>query len=148
MDEIFWIENGKLAGRSYPSLEDLQTLFIEGFRVLIPLQERHDLQEIESIGYKVHPIYVLDFTAPTIEQLQEFIEIVDSAGKTILVHCIGGYGRTGTFLAAYLIARRNMTSGDAIEYVREVRPGAIEVPEQIHILEEFEKMINRVNIEI
>lgn len=138
MDEIFWIEKGKLAGRRYPSLEDLQYLFDNGFRLLVSFEERHDVREIESIGFEVHPIYVKDFTAPTIDQLLEFIDIVDSADEPILVHCIGGYGRTGTFLAAYLIARRGMEAGEAIEYVRDVRPGAIEVPEQILILEEFE----------
>jgi len=140
MTEIFWLEDGKLAGSSYPSTHVLKELYEEGLRVLIPLEERNDIPELEMMGFKVHPIYVQDFTAPTIPQLEEFNRIVEEAGGVpVLVHCLGGYGRTWTMLAAYLIKNYSASAEKAISFVREKRPGAVEVPEQVRILKEYEE---------
>jgi len=50
MTEIFWLEDGKLAGSSYPSTHVLKELYAEGFRVLIPLEERDDIPELETMA--------------------------------------------------------------------------------------------------
>jgi len=143
MEKIFWIEPGKLAGRKYPSTEELRTLYKEGFRILVPLEIRDDINELEDIGYEVHPFEIRDFTAPSIEQIDAFNSIVESSGdKAILVHCLGGYGRTGAMLAAYLIKHRGFSAEEAIRFVRERRPGAVEVREQIEILYEYERYIS------
>jgi len=144
MTHIFWIEEGKLAGSSFPSVQALEALYDEGFRVLVPLETRGDIPELETMGYQVRPIHVEDFTAPTIRQLEEFNRIVEEAAdQPVLVHCLGGYGRTGTMLAAWLIRKRSFTAGDAISLVRERRPGAVEVPEQIRVLKSYERYITR-----
>ena len=46
-------------------------------------------------------------------------------GGSILIHCRGGLGRTGT-IAARLLVELGMDAQDAIDVVRRVRPGAIE----------------------
>jgi atypical dual specificity phosphatase len=48
-----------------------------------------------------------------------------------------GYGRTGTVLAAYLIAE-GATARQALAEVRRVRPGAVETPQQEQALLEYE----------
>ena len=142
MTQLFWLEDGKLAGSSYPSILTLRELYDEGFRVLIPLEERDDIPELETMGFKVHPIYVQDFTSPTITQLEEFNRIVEEAGGApVLVHCLGGFGRTGTMLAAYLIKKRSFLAEQAISFVRERRPGAVEVHEQVRTLKEYEEHV-------
>lgn len=50
-------------------------------------------------------------------------------GERILVHCMGGIGRTGTVVAQLLI-ERGRAIDDAIREVRRVRQGAIETAEQ------------------
>lgn len=142
MNEIYWIEEGKIAGRSYPSLEEIKELYMEGFRILVPLERREDTSEIEKIGFEVFPIFIQDFTSPLIEHLEKFNSIIDeSAGKPILVHCTGGLGRTGTMLASYLIKRKSMTAKQAIKFVRVKRDGAVETQEQEKILEIYERYI-------
>src|SRR5690606_7172241 len=51
------------------------------------------------------------------------------AGFNVLVHCRGGLRRAGT-IAARLAVELGSTPTDAIDYVRRVRPGAIETREQ------------------
>jgi ADP-ribosyl-[dinitrogen reductase] hydrolase len=50
-------------------------------------------------------------------------------GKNIVVHCMGGRGRSGT-LAAMLLVEFGEQNKDAIDIVREKRKGAIETKEQ------------------
>jgi len=48
-----------------------------------------------------------------------------SEGGTLAVHCWSGYGRSGT-VAARVLIERGMTPEQALEFVREQRPGAVE----------------------
>ena len=47
------------------------------------------------------------------------------SGKTVVVHCKGGLGRTGTF-AASVLTTFGVEPAEAIRAVREARPGTIE----------------------
>lgn len=50
--------------------------------------------------------------------------------QAVAVHCMLGYGRTGTLLACYLCKERHLAGGDAIREIRRLRPGSIETLEQ------------------
>lgn len=55
-------------------------------------------------------------------------------GGRVLVHCVGGLGRTG-LVAARLLIELGMAPEQAIAAVREARPGAIETDRQLrHVL--------------
>lgn len=55
-------------------------------------------------------------------------------GSRVLVHCKGGLGRAG-MIAARLLAELGSDPSNAIELVRQARPGAIETKEQqLHVL--------------
>jgi len=137
--DFYWMEAGKLAGSHFPKLDELKELYTLGFRILVPRQVREDIGEIEKLGFDVHPIFMPDFSSPTIQQLEEFNSIVArSDGKPILVHCLAGYGRTGTMLAAYLMKFQSLNADEAIRKVRAVRPGAVEVDNQVAMLKEYE----------
>ncbi|MCD4733489.1 dual specificity protein phosphatase family protein [bacterium] len=75
---------------------------------------------------------MVDFRAPSQEIIEHSITLIDearAAGDGILVHCYMGIGRTGTVVAAYLTTQ-GLTGIEAIDRVRELRPGSVEVSEQ------------------
>jgi atypical dual specificity phosphatase len=149
MHEIFWIIENQLAGRRYPSTDQLRLLYDEGFRVVVALEVRDDIPLLEKMGYEVHFFEIEDYTAPDVGQIEEFVQIVrraldersDQPVMPVLVHCKGGYGRTGTMLAGYLIREMEYSAEDAIDFVRKQRPGAIEGDDQVHILYDYHRMI-------
>jgi ADP-ribosyl-[dinitrogen reductase] hydrolase len=51
-------------------------------------------------------------------------------GERVLVHCRGGLGRTGMVAARLLVEVAGATPQQALDDVREVRPGAVETPAQ------------------
>src|SRR5256884_194101 len=121
-----------------------------GFSVVVSLEcDRLNTFEIEEAGFEHKKICVEDFTAPTLDQVDEFVAFVDSKiaeGKKVLVHCYAGRGRTGTMLAAYLI-HQGMSSDAAVREIREradkaygtVR-GVIE-PDQEELLHQYDRRL-------
>ncbi len=58
------------------------------------------------------------------------------AGRTVVIHCHGGIGRSGTVAACCLVAA-GQDARQAIELVREARPGAATAPGQEEFVHEF-----------
>jgi len=133
-----------LAGCAMPGaagsvMNDLAQAREEGITALVTLTEEPLLRAmVEESGLRYLHLPVSDFHAPTMDQVQEFIELVNEVrgeGGAVLVHCFAGYGRTGTFLAAYLISQGH-TPESAIREVRRRRPGSIESDSQVELLRE------------
>ncbi|EPG64800.1 cyclin-dependent kinase inhibitor 3 [Leptospira wolffii serovar Khorat str. Khorat-H2] len=93
------------------------------------LKEAYQKSGMDSVFYPI-----LDQKVPDRSSLEVLLDRMDtelSSGKNILVHCVGGLGRSGTVAAAYLIRKLGFTSEQAIRRVREVRSErAIESREQ------------------
>ena len=149
---LYTVDEGRLAGLPGPAYMewDLPRLRKMGFSVVVSLEcQRLNTFEIEDAGFEHRKICVPDFTAPTFDQLDEFVSFVDSKkaeGKKVLVHCYAGRGRTGTMLAAYLI-HEGMHSDAAIREIRDKAQtaygtlvGVIE-PEQEETLHQYERRL-------
>ena len=142
--DIWWIDNPRLLGSRNPTIADLEQLRRDGFGVLVSLlkeQEqppRYDVASATGLGFVRHSIPVKDFRPPTVDQLEQFVRLIAELppGAKAVVHCEGGIGRTGTFAAAYWIAK-GMTVSDAIAHVRKARRHAVETPEQEAALRDF-----------
>lgn len=143
--DTWWIDKPHLIGSRNPRLADLEQLKQRGFCVLISLLDegeqapRYDVGRAKALGFVRHNIPVKDFSAPAVEQLEEFVALVAAlpVGTRTVVHCEGGSGRTGTFAAAYLIAKEGLGASDAIARVRRIRRGAIETLQQEAALGDF-----------
>ena len=141
-----WLFENKLAAMAYPESEDAFTLLYRtGIRALFNLSERpHPYEAPNTIGMLVRHIPVADYTAPTLDQVQEAVAMISSCldrHLPVVVHCMAGLGRTGTILACYLV-RMEIPANKAISSIRERRPGSIETLEQEAIVYEYEHFIN------
>ena len=129
-----WVLKDELAGSQGPaSLDDLSFLYHQGVRAVIRMEERTiaaDSGNMVDLVDMFEP--VPDFTPPEPDQILRMIEFIDQQTKEkrpVVVSCYAGIGRTGTVLACYLV-HRGEEATDAINRVRELRPGSIQTPEQ------------------
>ncbi len=144
----WWIDTPYLLGSQNPTNRELERLRAEGFSVLVSfLQDaaqrpRYDLPDIEAWGYERYTIPVKDFAPPTLAQLEQFIDLVNQTLPEVkmIIHCEGGSGRTGTFAAAYWVAK-GMTATDAIKLVRQAQPHAVETVEQKAVVARYEQQL-------
>ena len=83
---------------------------------------------------------------PEIDDLAHAIDFIHSRitnNEPVMVHCLAGLGRTGTLLACYLIKHQKMSADDAIQKVREERPGSIRSFTQEEIISQFAKSLQQ-----
>ena len=146
-----WIIDDKLAGLPFPGMgaaleRDLEDLRDAGIRLLVTLTERPlDPQILARYDITSLHIPVQDFTPPSLDQMQHFVEHARfslSQSEPVGVHCQAGIGRTGTMLAAYLISE-GMDAGEAITTIRTLRPSSIETSAQEAALAEFQSRISQ-----
>ena len=129
-----WVVKDELAGSQGPaSLDDLSFLYNQGVRAVIRMEERTiaaDTGNMVDLVDMFEP--VPDFTPPEPDQIQRMIEFIDrqtEERRPVVVSCFAGIGRTGTVLACYLVHRGDEPT-EAINRVRELRPGSVQTPEQ------------------
>ena len=110
MYELHWITDHLATGHAPMSYDELDAIRAQGISAIVNLcGEFCDLHEIEDTsGFDVHYLPVVDEHAPDLEAMERALDWMDEAiylDKKVLVHCRMGHGRTGTFIAAYLLRR-------------------------------------------
>jgi len=133
-----WIVERKVAAMAMPWPEDVAELRSRAVTAVLSLATGAP-REIADSGLVHLVLPVRDFHPPTPQQLDEAVEFVDRTvvlGGACAVHCMGGLGRTGTVIAAWLVHRGRLAR-EAIDEVRRRRPGSIETREQEAAVAEY-----------
>ena len=94
----------------------------------------------ETEGFEVLYLPIPDFNIPEMSALRAAVQEVlahSKSGSGVAIHCHAGLGRTGMFAACLAKSGLNFSSEEAIHWVREVIPGAVEVRDQEQLVRDF-----------
>merc|ERR1719374_106307 len=97
------------------------------------------IRSIRELSWTMIPIE--NFKGADFSHFLEFFKVCELAlinQDKILLHCRSGRGRTGMFLAAFLIKYEGLCAEVAIKAVRSLRPLSIETREQELCLKSLE----------
>jgi atypical dual specificity phosphatase len=142
----FSVRGGKdLAGSGEPSISSIQGISAVGFKTVVTLTECDLSADVKAVAphitYKHFPIN--DRRAPaSLAELLRIADAVQNSDVPVLVHCLGGKGRTALVLAAVLMVRHAEASGfpysasESIAIIKDER-SVIMSAEQVHMLSEL-----------
>lgn len=144
---FFWVIPKQLAGSEVPTNKaDFQWIKAQGIKAIVSLTELpSDPSLTQPFDFEVHHLHIRDRTAPKQHQIDVFVEIVNTLlakDKPVLVHCLGGIGRTGTMLACYLVSQCK-NPRDAINEVRRKKPGSIHLRSQVLSIIEYARRLGK-----
>lgn len=123
---------------------DLDVIADWNAAVVVTLMEAHELEQLQvpDFGANVGARYMGWYHLPIVDasipasafetqwpEVSERLRALLRSGCNVLLHCMGGLGRTGT-IAARLLVELGWEPEAAITAVRSVRPGAIETSAQ------------------
>ena len=145
-DNFSWLIDGKLAGSAIPTSKDeIKWVQEQGVKSIITIREEPLANEwIKDVNY-LH-IMSNDMGVPEFDDLIHAVDFIHrriTNNEPVLVHCLAGIGRTGTILACYLVKYQNTSAEEAIQMVREQRPGSIQSYPQEEIIFRLEKSLSR-----
>lgn len=102
-----------------------------------------DLPDLyRQTGMSVLQLPIPDFRPPAdsmaLRETMKQTEALLREGRNVSVHCHGGLGRTGTFLACLVRQMLSLDGEAAIQWVRRYLPGALENEEQEQFVIHFD----------
>ena len=143
-DNFSWLIEGKLAGSAIPtSTDEVEWAIEQGVKSIVTVKEEPlDSSWTKDVNY-LH-VHSNDMGVPEFDDLVKTVDFIHNritSNEPVMVHCLAGLGRTGTLLACYLIKYQKMPADEAIQKIREERPGSIQSFPQEEIIFQFAKSV-------
>jgi len=143
-DKFSWLIEKKLAGSAIPtSIDEVQWIIDQGVKSIVTIREEPlEGSWTKDVNY-LH-VYSNDMGVPEFNDLVKTVDFIHTRiinNEPVMVHCLAGLGRTGTILACYLIKHQKISAEEAIQKVREERPGSIQSFPQEEIIFQFAKSL-------
>ena len=142
-----WILQGSLAGAMGPT-DRRHLIYFEQRDITAVVRMEENTISAEPWGFTELYDPVPDFQAPSMEQIDRIVSFVEQQIETwerpTVVTCAAGIGRTGTILAAYLV-NTGYEPDEAIAYIRQLRPGSIQTPEQEEAVRQYAQFVQTRN---
>lgn len=133
---------------------DVEALCSWGADTVISLLEDHEYRELQvadlpgelNYAFVWFDMPIADKGVPDATWLSDWNRKVKweiirelGIGNHVVVHCKGGFGRTGVVAAMILMDCLHCSAEEAITMCRAVREGAVENEEQFNFLKEYER---------
>ncbi|MBN8534209.1 MAG: dual specificity protein phosphatase family protein [Rhizobiales bacterium] len=133
----------RLPGRAGDIVADVSSIRHWGAQLVVSMTESDEMAAAGASGLAAgltaldiahHHFPIRDFGVPERTDarwpaLSRILHARLDAGEAVLLHCMGGKGRSG-MLALRLLVERGMEPEAALRVIRQARPGAVETPEQ------------------
>lgn len=155
-----WLVVNQVAGSACPQSElELRSLAGVGINHVVTLSQDAKppdcIVNIPNLKWTLIPIQ--NFHGASIAEFNTFFHLWDTTnrriyggeddysgnGGAVLVHCKSGWGRTGMFLAAYLMRFSGVSAVQSMTAVRAARPRSIETKEQEESLRQLEDFLRQ-----
>lgn len=113
-----------------PGADGYRALAAAGVQTVVDLRAEENLHIddplLRSLGITRVSLPMRDGQAPTAQQVERFLDIVQDSPGRVFVHCGAGVGRTGTMAAAYLVATDQADPVSALRRNLSVGPPSLE----------------------
>jgi ADP-ribosyl-[dinitrogen reductase] hydrolase len=130
---------------------DLDAMMDAGIQTVITFLDQQELSRmgagelpvlVQSRPFRWVQLPITDFGVPSEATVLEWCGLLKllldqlHSNERILLHCAAGLGRSG-MMAATLLKALGMATDDAIQLIRQSRPGTVETPEQEQFVRDF-----------
>ncbi len=139
-----WLIEEKLAGSGMPTtFDELDWVLKQGVKSIVTMTE-NALPESWTEDVKYLHVPTQDLGAPDMDKIDTAVDFIYERinnKEAVMVHCAAGMGRAGTVLACYLVKYQKHSAKDAINKIREERPGSIQSETQEIAIRLYEKHV-------
>ena len=101
---------------------------------------------VKENGLTISHYSIIDQNIPSLELMHEMVlNLHDCINqeKNVLIHCMGGVGRTGTLASCFLVYC-NYNPQEAILITQKQRKGTIKRESQQHFVTEYQKYLSKI----